>query len=49
MFTLDKGRAHDVPENHFGEKGAASWWWTCYSAYKAMKHVKEGRLRLTFC
>jgi transposase len=49
VFTLDKGRAHDVPENHFGEKARGIVVVDRYSAYKAMKHVKEGRLRLAFC
>jgi transposase len=49
VFTLDKGRAHDVPENHFGEKAHGIVVVDRYSAYKAMKHVKEGRLRLAFC
>jgi hypothetical protein len=44
VFTLDKGRAHDVPENHFGEKARGIVVVDRYSAYKAMKHVKEGRL-----
>jgi transposase len=49
VFTLDKGRAHDVPENHFGDKARGIVVVDRYSAYKAMKHVKEGRLRLAFC
>jgi transposase len=49
VFTLDKGRAHDVPENHFGEKARGIVVVDRYSAYKAMKHVKAGRLRLAFC
>jgi transposase len=49
VFTLDKGRAHDVPENHFGEKARGIVVVDRYSAYKAMKHVKEGRLHLAFC
>lgn len=49
VFTLDKGRAHDVPEDHFGEKTRGIVVVDRYSAYKAMKHVKEGRLRLAFC
>jgi transposase len=49
VFTLDKGRAHDVPEKHFGEKACGIVVVDRYSAYKAMKHVKEGRLRLAFC
>jgi transposase len=49
VFTLDKGRAHNVPEDHFGEKARGIVMVDRYSAYKAMQHVKEGRLRLAFC
>jgi transposase len=49
VFILDKGRAHGVPEDHFGETAQGIVVVDRYSAYKAMKHVKEGRLRLAFC
>jgi transposase len=49
VFALDKGRAHDVPEKHFGEQARGIVVVDRYAAYKAMKHVKEGRLRLAFC
>jgi transposase len=49
VFILDKGRAHDVPEDHFGATAMGIVVVDRYSAYKAMKHVKEGRLRLAFC
>ena len=49
VFVLDKGRAHEVPEDHFGEQARGIVVVDRYSAYKAMKHVKEGRLRLAFC
>jgi transposase len=49
VFTLDKGRAHDVPEDHFGEQARGIVVVDRYAAYKAMKHVKEGRLILAFC
>lgn len=49
VFTLDKGRAHDVPEDHFGDDAKGIVVVDRYAAYKAMKHVKEGRLRLAFC
>jgi transposase len=49
VFTLDKGRAHDVPEDHFGEKARGVVVVDRYSAYKAMKQVKQGLLRLAFC
>jgi transposase len=49
VFVLDKGRAHEVPETHFGERAKGIVVVDRYSAYKAMKHVKEGRLILAFC
>ena len=49
VFVLDRGRGHDVPESHFGEKTYGIVVVDRYSAYKAMKHVKQGRLRLAFC
>jgi transposase len=49
VFVLDSGRAHDVPEGHLGpvEEGILSV--DRYSAYKAMKQVKEGKILLAFC
>jgi transposase len=49
VFVLDDGRAHDVPEEHFGpvQEGILSV--DRYSAYKAMKQVKQGLLVLAFC
>jgi transposase len=49
VFVLDQGRAHDVPEGHLGpvEEGILSV--DRYSAYKAMKQVKDGRILLAFC
>jgi transposase len=49
VFVLDSGRAHDVPEGHLGpvEEGILSV--DRYSAYKAMKQVKEGLILLAFC
>ena len=49
VFVLDQGRAHDVPEDHLGpvEEGILSV--DRYSAYKAMKQVKEGLILLAFC
>src|SRR5439155_27061499 len=35
--------------NHFGDKARGIVVVDRYSAYKAMKHVKEGRLLLAFC
>ena len=49
VFTLDKGRAHEVPEDHFGDNARGIVVVDRYSGYKAMKHVKEGRLILAFC
>lgn len=49
VFVLDSGRAHDVPEDHLGpvEEGILSV--DRYSAYKAMRQVKEGLILLAFC
>lgn len=49
VFVLDTGRAHDVPEDHLGpvQEGILSV--DRYSAYKAMKQVKEGLIVLAFC
>jgi len=49
VFVLDQGRAHDVPEEHLGpvEEGILSV--DRYSAYKAMKQVKDGTILLAFC
>jgi len=49
VFVLDSGRAHDVPEDHLGpvEEGILSV--DRYSAYKAMKQVKQGLILLAFC
>lgn len=49
LFVLSSGRAHDVPEDHFGpvQEGILSV--DRYSAYKAMKQVKEGLILLAFC
>jgi transposase len=49
VFILDKGRAHGVPEKHFSEGAVGIVVVDRYSAYKAMKQVKDGRLRLAFC
>lgn len=49
VFVLSSGRAHDVPEGHLGpvQEGILSV--DRYSAYKAMKQVKEGLILLAFC
>jgi transposase len=48
VFVLDPTRSHTVPENHFGDHdGIANV--DRYSAYKAMRQVKAGRIILAFC
>lgn len=48
VFVLDPTRSHTVPENHFGDHdGIANV--DRYSAYKAMRQVKAGRIVLAFC
>jgi transposase len=48
VFVLDPTRAHDVPQQHFGEaQGILSV--DRYCAYPAMKQVKEGHILLAFC
>jgi transposase len=48
VFVLDPTRSHEVPENHFGDHdGIANV--DRYSAYKAMRQVKTGRIILAFC
>lgn len=49
VFVLDQGRARDGPEEHLGpiEEGILSV--DRYSAYKAMKQVKDGSIPLAFC
>jgi transposase len=49
VFVLDSGRAHDVPEDHLGPVKEGILSVDRYSAYKAMKQVKEGRILLAFC
>jgi transposase len=48
VFVLDPSRSHNVPEDHFGDHdGIANV--DRYSAYKAMRQVKAGRIVLAFC
>jgi transposase len=48
VFVLDPTRSHSVPENHFGDHdGIVNV--DRYSAYKAMRQVKAGRIVLAFC
>jgi transposase len=49
VFVLDSGRAHDVPEEHLGPVKEGILCVDRYSAYKAMKQVKEGLIVLAFC
>lgn len=49
VFVLDPTRAHDVPENHFGDDAEGILNVDRYSAYKAMAQVKAGKLTLAFC
>jgi transposase len=49
VFVLSSGRAHDVPEDHLGPVKEGILSVDRYSAYKAMKQVKEGLILLAFC
>ena len=49
VFVLSSGRAHDVPEKHLGPVKEGILSVDRYSAYKAMKQVKEGLILLAFC
>jgi transposase len=49
VFVLDPTRAHDVPEDHFGWGNSGILNVDRYSAYKAMRQVKAGELKLAFC
>ena len=49
VYVLDPSRSHAVPEGHFPNDAAGVLMVDRYSAYKAMKQVKEGHLRLAFC
>jgi transposase len=49
VYLLDPTRAHEVPENALGPKAQGIMSVDRYSAYKAMKQVKEGKIVLAFC
>jgi transposase len=49
VFVLSSGRAHDVPEEHFGPVKQGILSVDRYSAYKAILQVKEGKIILAFC
>jgi transposase len=49
VFVLDPTRAHDVPEDYFGNDAEGIMNVDRYSAYKAMGQVKAGDIVLAFC
>ena len=49
VYVLDPSRSHDVPQSHFSGDVQGVLMVDRYSAYKAMKQVKEGKLVLAFC
>ncbi|RPJ23468.1 MAG: IS66 family transposase, partial [Planctomycetaceae bacterium] len=49
VYLIDASRSHTVPENHFSEDAEGILVVDRYSAYKAMRQVKVGRLLLAFC
>jgi transposase len=49
IYVLDPSRSHDVPEAHFPDDAQGVLIVDRYSAYKAMKQVKAGKLVLAFC
>jgi transposase len=49
VFVLDPWRSHDVPEGYFGDESSGILNVDRYSAYKAMRQVKDGWLILAFC
>jgi transposase len=49
VYVLDPTRAHEVPEEALGPKAQGVMTVDRYSAYKAMKQVKEGKIVLAFC
>jgi transposase len=49
VYVLDPTRAHEVPEKALGPKAQGILTVDRYSAYKAMKQVKEGKIILAFC
>jgi transposase len=49
VYLLDASRGHTIPENHFGATARGVLVVDRYSAYKAMKGVKDGILVLAFC
>jgi transposase len=49
VFVLSPTRAHEVPEEHFGEAAEGILVVDRYSAYKAIEQVKSGAIVLAFC
>jgi len=49
VFVLDPTRSHNVPEDYFGHVSSGIINVDRYSAYKAMRQVKDGWLILAFC
>ena len=49
VFVLDPTRAHQVPEEYFGEDAHGILNVDRYKAYKAMAQVKAGQMILSFC
>jgi transposase len=49
VYLLDPTRAHEVPEKALGDEAQGVMTVDRYSAYKAMKQVKEGKIVLAYC
>jgi transposase len=49
VYLLDPTRAHEVPEKALGPAACGIMNVDRYSAYKALKQVKEGKIVLAFC
>ena len=49
VYVLDPSRSHDVPQSHFPHDVQGVMMVDRYSAYKAMRQVKEGKLLLAYC
>jgi transposase len=49
VYVLDPSRSHDVPQSHFPDDVEGVLMVDRYSAYKAMRQIKEGNLVLAFC
>ena len=49
VYVLDPSRSHNVPQSHFPDDVEGVLMVDRYSAYKAMRQIKEGKLALAFC